>query len=164
MLLGVHFFTASSLSVSLSQSYFSGLIIGIISHHLLDRLPHIDSNILNKKYKKIKDFDVQYIFLVIGEMMIFLILSFLFIDKMPPSLKNLAIIGGIGGVLPDLIKFFDSFLCKNKISYKIKILALYHKFHKNFHYQEKKINKPLAVLIEILLIALSVFLFKSVSI
>jgi len=158
MLGGIHFFTGSALSLSLTKNIYNAFLIGFVSHHLLDRLPHLDLNIFDEdKYESIKNWDLKVWLLVILEFLFFLIFTFYFLKKIDFSLQKIAFSGGIGAIFPDaftiLIKTFFP---------KLKIFNFYLNFHKNFHFELKKKNYLLPLLVELLLIVFDIILFLGI--
>lgn len=159
MLPGIHFFTASALSYSLSKNYFSSFLIGIAVHHILDYLPHLDVNLIKKRYQKRSDLDLKFFLFTLPEFIIFTILTFYFIGDLSLDKQKIIFIGGISGILPDLLNFFDLFL-NGKLS-KLALFRKYKDFHKDFHFEYKG-KKLLPILVEIFvfLFALVIFLGK----
>jgi hypothetical protein len=159
MLGGIHFFTGSALSLSLTRNIYIAFLIGFLSHHFFDRLPHLDLNIFdNDKYESIKNWDLKIWLLVILEFLFFLILTFYFLGNFDFSLQKIAVFGGIGAIFPDcftiLIKTFFP---------KLKIFDFYFNFHKNFHFKFKKKNYLIPVLVELLLIIFCIILFLGIN-
>lgn len=158
MLGGIHFFVASSLASSSTNNYFASLIIGIASHHILDKLPHLDINIFKKKYNTISDLDFKFFALVIPEFVLFLLLSFYFIGNLPLEKQKIAFVGGLGSILPDILNFANIIIFKGKLN-KFKLFEKYQKFHHDFHfkYQGSKITP---IFIQILIVLLAIILFE----
>jgi len=155
MLGGVHFFAGSALSLSLTKNIYIAFLIGFISHHLFDRLPHLDLNIFPKdKYKSIKNWDLKVWLLVVSEFLFFIIFTFYFLNKIDFSFKKIAIFGGVGAIFPDLF----TLLLKNFFP-KLRFFNFYLNFHKSFHFEFKNKNYLLPVLIEMILIVFSIILF-----
>lgn len=161
MLPGTHFFVASALSFKIAPNLFSAFILGFLSHHFLDFLPHLDLNIFNnEKYKTIKNWDLKIYFLIVTEFLFFLLLAFYFLGKVPLEKQKIAFVGGMSGLLPDIITFsLRSFFPK------FSFLNFYLKFHKNFHFQleNKFFSYFLAILSQIAVILLAIFLFSSTT-
>jgi hypothetical protein len=159
MLGGIHFFTGSALSLSLTKNIYIAFLIGFVSHHLFDRLPHLDLNIFDEdKYELIKNWDLKVWLLVILEFLFFLILTFYFLGNFDFSLQKIAVFGGIGAIFPDILTIF----IKNFFT-KLKIFNFYLNFHKNFHFELKKKNYLLPVFVELLLVVFSIILFLGIS-
>ncbi len=156
MLGGIHFFVGSAISLSATKIPIFAFLVGAISHHLLDFLPHLDLNIFNNhKYNSLKDWDRKIWFLVVSEFLFFLLLTFYFLGKFEFDIQKIAFLGGLGGILPDLFTLFIRTFFP-----KLKIFDFYLNFHKNFHYQFKnKIIFP--ILIELLVLFFSLLLFLS---
>jgi len=157
MLAGIHFFSASAIALNVTSNYLTALIIGFIVHHLEDLLPHLDLNIFqSEKLKSVKDWDYKIWFLVLGEFLIFLILTFYYLTYYTFDKQLIALIGGFGALLPDIISF-----SLNSFFPRIKILDFYKNFHKNFHFKLKNQNYLLPILIELLIILLAIYLFRN---
>ncbi|GIW67342.1 MAG: hypothetical protein KatS3mg096_210 [Candidatus Parcubacteria bacterium] len=154
MLGGIHFFLGSALSSALTQHIFIAFLIGFVSHHLSDYLPHLDLNIFFKNYQTIKDWDVKIWLLVVIEFIIFVLFTFYFIGKLDFNLQKIAVIGGLGAIFPDIFTLGIKTLLPN-----LKIFNFYFNFHKNFHFKLKNKNYLLPIIIEILLIIFGVILF-----
>jgi hypothetical protein len=160
MLGGIHFFTGSALSLSSTKNIYIAFLIGFVSHHLADRLPHLDINIFDKnKYNSIKDWDLKVWLLVILEFLFFLSFTFYFLGRFDFSLQKIAVLGGFGAIFPDIF----TILIKNFFP-KLKIFNFYFNFHKNFHFQFRKRNYLVPVLVELLLIAMGIILFLGINI
>lgn len=149
MLLGVHFLTSGAIASSLTKSPFIAILIGIIVHHLADRLPHLDTNIFTtKKYFSLKDFnsleDYKKIGLTIIEFIIFILLFFYLMDGKSLDIQKIAFWGGVGGLIPDLLNFFNIILSNRLASFRI--FRNYRDFHEKFHYRGK--NRIIALFIQ----------------
>jgi hypothetical protein len=158
MLAGIHFFSASIISLKFSPSLFFSLILGFIIHHLEDLLPHLDLNIFNKKeYESIKNWDFKAWSLFLSEFLFFFLLTFYFLGNFSLEKQKIAFFGGLGALLPDIISFtIKSFFPK------FKLLNFYLGFHEKYHFKLKDKNYLLPIILEILLILLCLFLIKSV--
>jgi len=155
MLGGIHFFIGSALSLSLTKNIYFAFLIGFLSHHLADRLPHLDLNVLDEhRYKSIKNWDLKVWLIVTIEMIFFILLVFYFLNKLDFSLQKIAIFGGLGAIFPDIF----TLVIKSFFS-KLKIFNFYFNFHKNFHFKLKNKNYFLPILIELILIVLGIILF-----
>lgn len=134
----------------LSKNPALGFFAGLISHHLIDQIPHTDGGSFDVD---VKDFakDKRILTIVSLDLIVILILG-LFIFTI--HAVNWAIIfGAIGAALPDLVDnmpFWSPFLRK-KIPFNF-----YHRFHEFFHFTitDKKFYW-VGIMTQILLIALS---------
>jgi hypothetical protein len=160
MLGGIHFFIGSALSVALTNNIFTAFLIGFVSHHLSDRLPHLDLNIFDKnKYETIRDWDLKIWLLVILEFLFFLILTFYFLGNLDFSLQKIAVFGGIGAIFPDVFTILvKAFLPR------LKVFDFYFHFHKNFHFKFKNRSYLLPILIELIWIIFCIILFLGINI
>ncbi len=154
MLAGLHFFVGSAVSISSTRNLINAFILGVLSHHLLDFLPHLDLNIFNRKYNLIKDWDKKVWFLVISEFSLFLILTFYFLGRFDFQVQKIGFWGGIGGIFPDVLTLFLKNFFPN-----LKIFDFYLNFHKKFHYQFKDKKILLPILVELLILFFSLLLF-----
>ena len=158
MLGGIHFFLGSSLASSLGNNYLIAFFIGVLSHHLLDRLPHLDLNVFNnqEKLSSFKNWNYKIWLLVVFEFLFFLLISFYFIfNQLDPPLQKIALLGGIGAIFPDVFTLFlNNFLPQWK-----KFFNFYLNFHKSFHYRSEKRKIFLPLIIEFLVFLLGLLLF-----
>jgi len=160
MLGGFHFFAGSALSLSFTRNVYIAFLIGFVSHHFLDRLPHLDTNIFkNSKYESIKNWDLKVWLLVISEFLFFLFLTFSFLKKLSFDLQKIALLGGIGGIFPDAF----SLLLKSFLP-SVRIFDFYLNFHKNFHFKLENKNYLLPVLVELILFLFVILLLMGVNI
>lgn len=157
MLAGIHFFSASAITLNFAPNNLVALIIGFFIHHLEDFLPHLDLNIFrNEKLKSVKDWNYKIWFVFWTEFSFFFLLTFYFLANYNFSQQLLALTGGFGALLPDIISF-----SLNSFFPQIKILDFYKNFHKNFHFKLKNKNYFLPILIELLIILLTIYLFRN---
>lgn len=156
MLAGIHFFSASAIALNFAPNYFFAFILGFLTHHLEDFLPHLDFNIFhNEKLRSVKSWNFKAWFLFLGEFSFFFLLTFYYLGQYNFSKQFLAFLGGCGALVPDIISLsFNSFLPN------IKVLDFYKNFHKKFHFQLKNKNWFLPLLIEVGIIVLSIYLFE----
>lgn len=154
MLGGIHFFFGSAIAISATKNYFFAFLLGIFTHHFLDFLPHLDTNVFNgHKYRSLKDWDKKVWFLVISEFFLFFLLTFYFLGNLDFEKQKIGFLGGIGGIFPDLFTLFMRTFLPD-----IKIFNFYLNFHKDFHYQfNKKYISPILSQILIFLLALILF-------
>lgn len=155
MLAGIHFLSSAALTSRLASNYQSAFLLGFALHHLEDLLPHLDLNVFSRSnLSSIKNWDLKIWLLILGEFSFFLFLTFYFLGNFNFPKQCLAVIGGFSALLPDIIS-----LTINSFFPQVKIFNFYQNFHSNFHYRAKNKNYFLALLIEILLITLSIYLF-----
>lgn len=158
MLAGFHFYTATALALGFQANYLSSILIGIASHHLLDRLPHLDLNIFNKKYKKREDLDFKFFFLVSLEFLFFLFLTFYFIGNYDLEVQKIIVLGGLAGLLPDCLDFLNLLLNGSLSKFKLfQIYSNFHHKHSHFKYNNQKFL-PLIIQISIFLLSTLIFL------
>ncbi len=161
MLPGSHFFVASALSLQFTSNSLVAISLGFISHHFLDFLPHLDTNIFrNEKYRSIKNWDLKVYSLLISEFIFFIILTFYFLGKFSLEKQKIALLGGLGSLLPDITTLFiNSFLPG------FNYLNFYLRFHKNFHFklENKFFSYSSAILTQLFIIFLAIFIFNSLN-
>jgi hypothetical protein len=161
MLAGSHIIFANSLFSNFTEYKISAFILGIISHHLADKLPHIDLNILKTSLYRdytFQQFPFRVKLVVFVELMLGFLFSFYYFVGMNKIPFDIFIFLSLGSLFPDLITIF----LKNKLS-RIFIFNLYFNFHKNFHFKLRK-NNLLYVLsilsLQILILIFSLIFFK----
>jgi len=150
MLAGSHFLIGSSLAVLFSKNYFIAFLLGFVSHHLIDKLPHLDLNIFKKDNVLFKDKNLKAWLLVIFEFFSFLILTFYLLEKFSLEVQKIAFWGGIGGIFPDVF-----ILVFKRFAFTRKIFSFYFNFHKNFHFKLKDKNFILPFLVQSTFVILS---------
>lgn len=134
MLGGIHLFTGSLVGASLSSNPISSFFFGIVSHHLLDYLPHFDTNLFGEKGKDIRTWPKEAWFLVVFEFFSFALLLFLFFAQKRDWWLNL-FFGGFGGIFPDIFAICFRSLVKTKDRLVQKYL--------NFHLEKFHFRKPI---------------------
>lgn len=159
MLAGSHLIFANGIFSNLTQSNLSAFILGVISHHLADRLPHLDLNLIKStKYNDYSLFDLPLkikliIFLEFLIGAFFVYYYFLDIHKVD---RNIVFFLSFGSIFPDLFNL----IFKNKLK-NFSISNLYFKFHKNFHFKLTEKEHPLKILIyQIIILIISLLFFK----
>lgn len=159
MLGGSHLIFANAIFSNLTQNNLSAFILGIISHHLADRLPHIDLNLIKTtKYNDIKFFKLplKIKIIVLLEFLIgifFVYYYFVILYKINPYIVFYL---SLGSITPDLINIF----LKSKLE-KFLIIKNYFQFHKNFHFRlSEKENRLIILLIQITILIISLIFFQ----
>lgn len=164
MLGGIHFFAGASTSLLLTNNYLFAPIIGIVSHHLLDRLPHLDLNVMQPPNDNLSTAKTKVKLFVFGELIIFTLFTVILINKyFNNSLIHLtiAILGGLGGIAPDVL----TILFKQRLK-TFKVFKTYFDFHENFHFKlkEKKLKYCfLPILIEIIVFIICFMLIDTTA-
>lgn len=157
MLAGFHFFTASALTLNLTNNLSLAFILGFLLHHLEDFLPHLDLNIYgeSEKFSSIKNWTKEIWFLVIVEFFLFFLLTFYFLSYYPFNKKLIAFVGGIGSLFPDIISFSIKSFFPN-----FKLLKTYQKFHEKYHWRLKNKNYLIPFLVQGLIFLISLKFFS----
>lgn len=106
---------------------FLGFTLGIVSHLLVDMIPHGDSVVLTAyKVKKKKKAGVAYV-MVDASIAIMLLMGLVGIDHAGQATSSLAFAAAVmGSVLPDLLTGVSEI-------YSTPLLKKYYKFHFYFH-------------------------------
>ena len=123
-----------------SPNVWAAFCFGLVSHYLLDSLPHwdyLDSPKISKFKHLVKIF-IDFIIAII----IVLIVAW--------PLKIIIIFGIMGALLPDFIEFLY-------INYKIKLLRPLSLFHHKVHYY-KKIPFLKGSIFQVIIIAISIIM------
>lgn len=133
MFLTVHA-TAGVIIGQATGNIWLALIAGIVSHFILDIIPHGDQNLVDKNKKskpKIRDLNKNELHLLrniglIDAMTTLWLMNMLYFSGLVPFTFPI-MFGVIGGLLPDAIN-------ASYIFFKIKWLKLYNKIHFNLHF------------------------------
>jgi hypothetical protein len=163
MLAGAHLIFGNALALNFTQKPIAAFLIGLLSHHLGDFLPHLDTNIFNNasnnyrdKFKELKNWTLTLWLLFIIELALGLSIAYFFLPKFEHQWP-IIILASLGALLPDIIQLTPL----KKTFANFKIGKLYLNFHKRFHYIPKNqqlSQKILAGIFEGVIIALSLFL------
>lgn len=155
MLGGMHFFTGSVIGASLSNNPIVSFFLGVVSHHLLDYLPHFDTNLFGERGKDLKSWPKKAWFLVVFEFFGFALLLFLFFFQERNLWLNL-FFGGFGGIFPDIFSIFFRSLVKTKN----RLVQKYIDFHiEKVHFRKPiEQNLSFAILIYYLIFAFDLIL------
>ncbi|GIW65607.1 MAG: hypothetical protein KatS3mg094_126 [Candidatus Parcubacteria bacterium] len=158
MLAGSHIIFANAIFSNLTQNNFSAFILGIISHHIADRLPHLDLNLIrHTKFNNLDFFKLplKIQLIVYAEFLLgIFFVYYYFIDNY--KINNLIVFYlSLGAIFPDLINIF----LKNKLE-KIPLINYYVKFHKNFHFKLKENSKTKILFLQIVVLLFSLFFFR----
>lgn len=105
-----------------------GFFAGIISHHLIDQIPHTDGGSLQVSVDNfIKD--KRIIAIVLVDLVMIAVVAFLLLRAQGYYWPM--ILGGFGGTLPDLVDNMPFWTPRLR---KLKPFKYYHKLHEFFHY------------------------------
>lgn len=133
MLGGIHFFVGSALGVGLTNYPWQAFLVGVISHHLLDSLPHLDTNLFGENDVLFEKKDWRAWLIVSLEFVFFILITFYFLSDFNSKIQKIGFWGGLGAILPDV---FSIILGRLKFK-KPPIIEKYLYFHKKiFHYQK----------------------------
>jgi hypothetical protein len=159
MLAGSHLIFANALFSNLTQNNLGGFILGVISHHLGDYLPHLDLNLIkNTKYSDYSFFNLPLrIKIFIGlEFLLGLFFTYYYFIEVHKINSQIVFFVSLGSLAPDLLKIFFK-----KYLEKIFLINLYFKFHKNFHFKLQNSSHYLKVLAtQILILIISLIFFN----
>jgi len=139
MIITPHILAGAAIGVH-SPNVWASFCFGLISHYLLDSLPHWDY-LESIKISKFNQLIKIFIDFIIGVIIVLII-------TWPFSFNVLIIFGIFGALLPDFIEFFYN-------NFKIKLLYPFSLFHNKIHYF-KRISllkgMPFQIIILIILI------------
>lgn len=156
MLAGIHFFSGTAVTLNFAPNYYSAFIIGFLLHHFEDLMPHLDLNVFHdEKLKSVGNWNKKIWLLFFGEFLFFLFFSYYFLSKFSFEQQLLALFGGFSALVPDIISY-----SLNSFFPQVKFLNFYQRFNKKFHFKLKNKNYLLPIIIEILVIIFSIYLFK----
>lgn len=156
MFLTIHAAAGAVIGNSMPNPIFA-FLIGFVSHFVLDRIPHIDPN-LDTATEKNFHFTKPVIYtsaIAFIDTIFVILLAYILIKKFPVQPMN-TIYGIIGSILPDYLIGL-SVLIKNKY------LSAFERFHRFWHFDEKKILLPwyAGSIIQVTLLVSSVYLLLS---
>ncbi len=142
MLFTSHAIAGAALGATTGNPY-TAILLGFISHHVLDAVPHFDQgtfykqqtgpNYLNSRSIEHPDFKFStrdWIVLFLDWSVSAILFAVIFVYS--PANLSVAIFGALGGLLPDIID--SSPLWSKKLREKMLIVSKYHKFHEFFHW------------------------------
>ena len=123
-----------------SPNVWAAFCFGLLSHYLLDSLPHWEylDSIKISKFKHL------------AKILIDLIIAIIIVLIVAWPLKIIIIFGIMGALLPDFIEFLY-------INYKIKLLRPLSLFHHKVHYY-KKIPFLKGSIFQVIIIAISIIM------
>ena len=124
MLLSQHVVAGGAVGLAMGNPVLA-FIMGLVSHHLLDLIPHVDNNIFNHYYMEIGDYTLAFVDLLVVCLIIYKIWP-----KIRKKKRNLFVWGLIGSVLPDVITNVPLW---HKEVVSSQIGASYYHFHMHFH-------------------------------
>lgn len=168
MLAGAHLILGNAVALSLTKKPLYAFLIGFITHHIFDLLPHLDRNVFVKvsdnknpenikKFLSLKEWPLKVWILFLAEIFIGIFL-FLFFSK-ELIIKNplMVLSATIGALLPDIFCAVISRDLANKYNF----IRRYFNFHKIFHYYPVKYSvkeKITAGIIEVIIIFVGVII------
>ncbi len=162
MLLVTHAVVGAAVGSATGNPY-SAFLVGVVSHHVLDAIPHFDQGTFHTKRNKPNYMGIASEEVAIGfsfrDWAIFAIdvalASVIFSalisqrpDNMPAMLS-----GTLGGLVPDMID--SSPLWSKKLREKSSIIRTYHSFHHFFHWTASKQLAIIGILTQVVLIGMA---------
>jgi len=144
MLIGTHIIVGSVAGLALDNP-LGALFLGLISHLLLDTIPHfdtVDDNIFTKRQ----------ITIVAAELIVAILLIYSLVWR-HTGLTAPIILGSIGGFLPDCL---DNVPVLKDYFRRTKFGALFHYWHERWHRKQKVIS--IAILTQSFIAALFLYL------
>jgi len=159
MLPGAHIIVANAISLNLTKTPIGGFILGVITHHIFDALPHIDLNIL-KNYNEvsIRQLPKNIKILLAIEGLTGVVFSLIYFIGMYNKDFLLFLFISAGAIFPDLI----SILFKKAFE-KYGFFKKYMNFHSKFHFAFKNQEIKTIILVgavELILIVVSLIFFN----
>lgn len=153
MLLSQHAIIGAAIGLQTGNPWM-GFAGGLVLHNLMDRLPHVDVNILHiENGTENTEYELgwkDYFVVAIDSLILFAVLFYIWNVTRQ---TNLIFLSALGGVLPD---FIDNVPFWNKYFRKTGFGRLYHNFHESFHWRwqsPKKWHFALAICLQIVLLA-----------
>ena len=161
MLSFTHLFVGAAVGATTNQPVLA-LGLGIISHHLLDALPHVDSFAKTEAEKEVFTTG-KYIFAAVEGLAGVAFLTYI-VAQTGGTLFDISspvAWGALGGVTPDL---FDNVPFWSKKFQATRFGERYHAFHDSFHttlFLKETKWWPFGLVIQVLLIWLSIVILGS---
>lgn len=136
MLATPHLLTGAAIGMA-TQNYYAAFILGVISHHILDIIPHFDTAVFHMDekddhYKLTKrDWLIGIGDAIAGAVILLLIVMSMLIVVGSPYNLGPILVGALGGIFTDLfdnVPFWKERFRQTKIGGKI------HAFHEKYHF------------------------------
>lgn len=164
-----HALAGAALGVATGNPY-AGFVLGVISHHLLDMVPHFDQYTFRiessrANYLGLGGEYVWHAFIPRDWLMLaidVMLASFIFLGILwflPPILWPAIFFSALGGLLPDIIN--SSKLWTERFTKDLAPLRIYHAFHTHFHFTVSPSLIWLGVATQVIVIILSVWYILS---
>lgn len=146
---------------SVTGNPYSGFLMGVASHHVLDAIPHFDQGTFyttrNKpNYIGVTPEDISAAFssrrdwlVLVVDVVLACVVFSVVLSYRPDNLLAL-LSGALGGLAPDLID--SSPLWSKKLREKFSLLKKYHSFHHFFHWTASKQLAILGIVTQFILI------------
>ncbi|MEK7673673.1 MAG: hypothetical protein AAB371_00550 [Patescibacteria group bacterium] len=146
MLAGAHIIFGNAVALNLTQNPEFAFLIGLISHHIADFLPHLDRNIFeafdktnraeegDNKYKSPKEWSGGVWSIVIIEFVLGFGLFLLLAQKIIIKEPWVILFATVGALFSDIVCFF----IPRNILLKFKFTRAFLSFHKKFHCHLKR--------------------------
>ncbi|MCS7184158.1 MAG: hypothetical protein NZ866_02315 [Patescibacteria group bacterium] len=159
MLAGSHLIFANALFSNLTHHSLSAFILGIISHHLADRIPHLDLNFIKStKYNDISFFKlpIRIQLIVYFEFLLGIIFTYYYFIYFHKMNEIIIFCLSLGAIMPDIINIF----LKEKLN-KISLIKNYIYFHKKFHFRMKENESRAKIfLYQVIIILFALIFFR----
>lgn len=153
MLITPHILVGTAIGVAVGNPV-AGFALGVVSHYILDIIPHTDSGTwhyyepLIGKHLDVRDFTMGIVDASVA------VFSLLTLAGYAPIIGAAPLVGAFGGLLPDLVMLAGLFIPALS---KWKGLAWYYKFQNSFHYTAKPNQWILGVFTQIVAVGASVW-------
>ncbi|MAF25778.1 hypothetical protein CL634_09430, partial [bacterium] len=130
-------------------------LLGIISHFVLDAIPHTDPEIIDTKAVKAglsKEILTRFRRIVAIDVLLVLTVVMIALNRVSTPMTNSIMLGAIGGILPDAILGLSMLYGAKK-----KVLSKYVDFHAFFHFphDQMKLKKSVGIWTQVVTLGLA---------
>lgn len=142
---------------------YTGFVMGALSHHILDAIPHFDQgtfrttrNAPNYVGVAAEESSVGFSFrdwaILAGDIALAGIIFSILISSQPENITSL-LSGALGGLMPDMID--SSPLWSRKLREKSSLVRKYHSFHHFFHWTASRQLAAIGILTQVILVGIA---------
>jgi hypothetical protein len=157
MILAIHAITGAVVSAN-AGNITEAAFLGLVSHYLIDSIPHTDYELKQLKNNSIKTSFREYL-KIAADLLIGGIVILFFLIRRNFSGVILVLTGAFFGLLPDGLTFLDCQIKDKNKNLFTRSLAIINAFHEKMHSLNK--NKKIAAILQLIYIALLIFLIFS---
>jgi hypothetical protein len=157
MILAIHAITGAVVSAN-AENIAEAAFLGLVSHYLLDSIPHTDYELKQLENNSIKTSAREYLKIAADLLIGGLVILFFLMRR---NFNGIALIltGAFFGLLPDGLSFLDCQIKNKDKNIFTKSLSAVNRFHKKMHSKSK--NKKIALFSQFIFVALLIFLIFS---